>query len=121
MFFQRCSDAILQIMCQHGFPHLWNYIDDLIYTGLPSQIFPAYQFLLNLLPKLGLDISQEKLVPPTTVATCLGIQIDTKTRTISIPPEKLSDITQLCNSPVPKCSCTKKSATILAWISFIHN
>ena len=22
---------------QHGLPHLWNYIDDLIYTGLLSQ------------------------------------------------------------------------------------
>ena len=59
-------------MRQHGFPHLWNYIDDLLYTGLPSQIYPAYQFLLNLLPQLGFDISQEKLVPPATAVTCLG-------------------------------------------------
>ena len=94
-------------MRQHGFPHLWNYIDDLIYTGLPSQIYPAYQFLLNLLPRLGLDISQEKLVPPTTVATCLGISIDTKSCTISIPPEKLNHILQLCQSWNNKCSCTK--------------
>ena len=106
-FFQQCSDAIRHIMTQHGFPHLWNYIDDLIYTGLPSQIYPAYQFLLNLLPQLGLDISQEKLVPPTTVATCLGIRIDTTARTISIPTEKLNDILYLCQSWTSKSSCTK--------------
>ena len=35
IFFQRCSDAIRYIMKEHGFPDLWNYIDDLIYTGLP--------------------------------------------------------------------------------------
>ena len=63
-FFLRCSDAIRHIMHQHGFPHLWNYIDDLIYTGLPSEIYPAYDFLLNLLFQSGLDISQGKLVPP---------------------------------------------------------
>ena len=84
-------------MRQHGFPHLWNYIDDLIFSGLPSEIYPAYDFLLNLLPQLGLDISQEKLVPPATAATCLGILINTTTRTISIPSEKLSEIIQLCH------------------------
>ena len=30
--FQRCTDAIRFIMARHGFPTLWNYIDDLIYT-----------------------------------------------------------------------------------------
>ena len=30
VFFQRCSDAIHHIIHQHGFPGLWNYIDDLI-------------------------------------------------------------------------------------------
>ena len=36
--FQRCTDAIRYIMSQHGFHNLHNYIDDLIYTGLPSEI-----------------------------------------------------------------------------------
>ena len=35
IFFQRCSNAIHRIMHQNDFPGLWNYIDDLIYTGLP--------------------------------------------------------------------------------------
>ena len=45
--FQHCSDAIHHTMHQHGFPHLWNYIDDLIYTDLPFQMYPAYQLLLD--------------------------------------------------------------------------
>ena len=51
--FQRCSDAIRFTMQQHGFPHLFNYIDDLIYTGLPSNIHNSFQFLLKLLQELG--------------------------------------------------------------------
>ena len=85
-------------MLQHGLPHFWNYIDDLLYTGLPSQIYPAYHFLFNLLPQLGLDVSPEKLVPPSTAITCLGILTDTKSCTMSIPAGKLHKITQICNS-----------------------
>ena len=38
-------------------PNRSNYIDDLIYCGLPSKIDSAYQFLIELLQELGLDIS----------------------------------------------------------------
>ena len=87
VFFQRCSDAICHIIHQHGFPGLWNYIDDLIYTDLPSKIHHSYQFLLSLLQELGLDISIEKLVTPAMSVVCLGINIDTISRTISIPDQ----------------------------------
>ena len=43
--FQRCTDAIRFIMLKHGFPHLHNYIDDLIYSSLPSEIHSSYSFL----------------------------------------------------------------------------
>ena len=83
-------------MAQHGYPLLFNYIDDLNYTGLPSQMDAAFNFLKNLLVELGLDISPKKLVPPSTLVTCLGILIDSINKTISIPPEKLAEVTQLC-------------------------
>ena len=106
-FFTRCSDAIRHIMRQHGFPGLWTYIDDLIYTGLPSKIHQSYTFLLHLLQQLGLDFSMEKLVSPTTSAICLGILVNTETRTISIPQTKLQDIKKLCLSWHNKKACTK--------------
>ena len=52
LIFQRCTDAIRYIMAQHGFPLLYNYIDDLIYTGLPSQINESFIFLKKLLGEL---------------------------------------------------------------------
>ena len=96
--FEHCTDSIRHIMAKHGFPGLYNYIDDLIFTGLPSKIHLAYEFLKNLLSELGLDISDKKLVPPSTSAVCLGIQINTVDRAISIPPKKLEDIVHTCKN-----------------------
>ena len=105
---QRCTDAIRFTMQQHGFPHLFNYIDDLIYTGLPSNIHNSFQFLLKLLEELGLDISHKKLVSPSTSVVCLGIRIDTVNRTLSIPDTKLKEIVNICKSWVSKTYCSKR-------------
>ena len=105
--FQRCTDSIHHIMAKHGFTGLYNYIDDLIFTGLPSKINLAYEFLQNLLQDLGLDISSKKLVPPSTSVVCLGILINTIDRTISIPPSKLQDIANMCKNWTTKTYCSK--------------
>ena len=72
--FERCSDVIRYIMKQHGHNALMNYVDGLIYIGLPSKIHQSYQFLQD----LGLQVSQSKLIPPHTQVTCLGIVVNTK-------------------------------------------
>ena len=98
-------------MAQHDHPDLHNYIDDLLYFGLPSKNHSAYKFLLQLLQELGLDISAKNLHPPDTQVVCLGILFDTVNRTISIPPEKLQEIIRTCKNwqikgIVQKISCS---------------
>ena len=93
--FQRTSDAVRYIMKNKNHDII-NYIDDLIGFGLPSTVHKSYEDLCALLEKLGLTISDKKLVPPSTVVTCLGVQIDTIKGTISVPPEKLQKIIQMC-------------------------
>ena len=89
IFFQRCTDAVRFIMRDSfKFPYLYNYIDDLVYTGLPEHIYDSYNTLTGLLQELGLEISQSKLVAPTTCAVCLGVEINMVTRTLRIPQEK---------------------------------
>ena len=97
-FFQKCSDAIRYIMKKFGYPNLLNYINDLIYIGLSSNIQASYDFLLQFLQDLGLEISYNKLVAPSKAIVCLGILVDTVNQTISIPPEKLQEIVKLCGS-----------------------
>ena len=106
-FFQKCSDAIRYIMKKFGYPNLLNYIDDLIYIGLPSNIQASYDFLLQLLQDLGLEISSSKPVAPSTAVVCLGILVGSVNQTISIPHEKLQEIVKLCCSWKNKKFCTK--------------
>ena len=106
-FFMKISDAIRYIMQQKGYPYLQNYLDDLIYIGLPSSVDKAYQSLLSLLEELGLEISRKKLHPPDTKVVCLGILIDTIHRTMSIPTDKLAQIMQVCAEWSDKLICTK--------------
>ena len=51
------TDSIRFIMRKHGFPDLFNYVDDIIYCGTPSKIHPAFKFLVDLLQQLGLDVN----------------------------------------------------------------
>ena len=105
IFFEKVTDSTCYIMRKHGFNNLFNYVDDLIYCDLPSKIYEAYQFLLELLPKLGLDINKKKLVPPATSMICLGILVDSQARTMSVPPEKLTSITDICQERQNKEVC----------------
>ena len=82
--FQRTSDAVRYIIRNQNYDII-NYIDDLIDFGLPSTVHNSYKYLCELLEKLGLTISSKKLVLPSTVVTCLGVQIDTVKGTISVP------------------------------------
>ena len=50
-------------MAENGHNALLNYIDDLIYSDLPSSIHSSYQYLLNLLQDLGLNISRKTVCP----------------------------------------------------------
>ena len=54
--------------------NLHNYIDDLVYTGLPVDIYQSYHTLMALLRELGLKISTSKLIEPTNTAICLDIE-----------------------------------------------
>ena len=95
-------------------------MDDLIYCDLPSKIYQAYEFLLQLLPKLGLDINTKKLVPPTTSMICLGILVNSETRTMSVPPEKFKSIADMCHEWQNKKSCSKRQLqSILGSLFFI--
>ena len=96
VFFEKVTDSIRYIKRQQGFPHLYNYVDDLIYCGLPSNIHQSFEALLELLTQLGLTINPKKLVAPSTFLVCLGILINTETGTMSVPSDKLDSIMDMC-------------------------
>ena len=85
-----------------------NYIDDILGIDLPSKIDASFDALRHLLQDLGFQISEKKLEPPTTSLNCLGIMINTETFTMSIPPEKLKEIVDICQQWSHKAYCTKR-------------
>ena len=104
---QRITDSIRHIMAEAGYS-LTNYIDDLVGNATVSQTEPAFQKLKKLLQELGLTISQNKLVAPTTKCVCLGIEVDTVNSTLSIPQQKLAEILAVCQQWLNKTQCTRK-------------
>ena len=105
--FQRVSDAIRYMMLHKGY-HVTNYIDDIIGQATLSQAEAAFDTLYDLLGELGLDISEKKLVRPSTKASCLGVVINTQDFTVSVPEDKLDQIRDYCVSWQNRTRCTKR-------------
>ena len=105
--FQRISDSIRYIMNSLGFK-VTNYIDDIIGHSVCSQAFDSFNTLFKILTELGFDISQKKIVTPCTKVTCLGVDIDTESFTISIPNDKVKEIMEICHTWSTRHSCSKR-------------
>ena len=75
---------------------IFNYVDDLLGVGKGQNILDSFDFLLEMLDRLGFPISKSKLATPSSTCNCLGVIVDTKNATLSVPAEKLAEIIQNC-------------------------
>jgi hypothetical protein len=96
----RVTDAICYILATKGI-FVFDYIEDL--SGLaPDNVADShFNSTLNLLNNLGFLVAV-KTVPPTHVATCLGIVFNISLGIISIPNIKLEETISLCKSYISK-------------------
>ena len=93
---QRVTNAIAYIHRQmHYF--LLNYVDDFVGAEMKQHIWQAYQALTGLLEDLRVEVSKEKLVPPTNRLEFLGITFDSTSMTMEISQEKMAEIMQELN------------------------
>ena len=80
-----------------------------------------YDCLHNILERLGLTISEKRLVPPTTKAVCLGILIDTVNGMVSTPDEKLCQVKHTVIEWQEKERCSKHQLqSLLGQLLYIH-
>ena len=82
--------------------------DHLIGCDKPEVAVEAFAFLQNLIEKLGLVISEEKLFAPQNCIPCLGIDVNIETGIISIPGAKLAEIVTLCKNWSRKTKAYKR-------------
>ena len=86
-----------------------NYVDDL--GGVEktkSRATESYDKMNWLLADLGLKESLKKAEPPTTKITYLGVQFDSVEMTMSVPPEKVTEIKAEIGLWVRKTTITKR-------------
>ena len=88
---QRTTNAVKYMHKQDGHDAV-NYVDDFCGCELPDVAQTAFDDFFGLLGELGLEVSHEKTVPPTTCLTFLGTMVDTVQLTLSIPPDKLEEV-----------------------------
>ena len=118
--FQRISDVVRFGMRRRGYDVI-NYMDDFIGLGVPSVARASFDALRILLRQLGLDVSQKKLIAPSTKAVCLGVEIDTVNHTISIPQEKLTKIHDMVNEWTSKHFCSMRQLqSLLGHLMYIQ-
>ena len=113
---QKVTDAVAWILRRlglesgEGHPYqVCNYVDDL--GGVENNLDrakAAYDKLEWLLADLGLKESSKKAEPPTTCITYLGVQFDSIKMTMSVPPDKITEIKAEIGLWVRKTTITKK-------------
>ena len=107
-------------MRQRGFCII-DDIDDYVGVGIPDVARASFASLCKLMNDLGLTISDSKLVPPCTQVVCLGVLIDTENGTVSIPPDKLSQINDTVRQWMQKVTCTKRQLqSLLGLLLYVH-
>ena len=89
LYFQRIAKFITRVLSQKGIK-AFMYLDDLIVIA-PDPITAYYQFdvVRELFRDLGLPEAPGKTQPPSHKVTFLGIDINTRTMTLSITPTKV--------------------------------
>ena len=105
---QMVTDSISHLMKEFGY---WTcaYLDDIVGVSPPNSAHSAFLSLNNLITSLGLPINQDKVSHPVHSLTCLGININVRTGTLTIPEEKIGEVRQLCEDWSGRTYATRKS------------
>ena len=116
----RITGLFRYIAYKHSFT-TYTYVDDVIGIGLPVVAKEGFSYMKNLLEELNFPISTSKLVSPSEEAICLGIIINAKKQTLSIPQGKLQEIIEKCTDIIDKKSVTRRQfQSVLGSLMFIH-
>ena len=93
--FNQYAEALAWILQNnHGIRGLIHYLDDYFLAGPAdsSDCATHLQSFLLTCSRLGVPIATEKVEGPTTNLTFLGLELNSTTRQISLPPDKHRDI-----------------------------
>ena len=114
------ADAIVYIMAKLGCK-IFAYIDDFVGVCTRSKGQQYFEALYDLITDLGLPVNPDKVDPPTTELTCLGISINIGNSTLAIDQKKLDTIYQECCLTLHvKYLSRQKFQSLLGKLLYIH-
>ena len=107
-FMQRVANLITRILADEGITAIM-YLDDLVVVAPSLKDAQAhYDRVRGLLQELGLPEAPDKAQPPSQCVRWLGINIDAKAMSLSIPQEKVEEALAAVRRYVSARSINKK-------------
>ena len=119
--FSAVADALEWILRRRGVDHVAHYLDDFIILGAPhsSQCAHSLRIVVDTCAELGVPLALDKCEGPSTCLTFLRIELDTKTRTLRLPRDKLARILDTLETWQEKKVCCRKELESL--VGLLHH
>lgn len=118
--FNNLSEALCWILlnvCK--LPFVLHLLNDFLLIDFPSRQTPILDTLKQIFSDLGVPLSEEKTLGPSTSLEFLGIRLDTVKMQASLPNEKLTRIRSLMDSFIRLRLVTKReSLSLLGHLNF---
>ena len=115
---QRVLNAISFLMEKAGYSCV-NYIDDLGGADTPEKATMAFDYLGDLLCKIGILKSTTKATPPCHVMVFLGIELNSVSQTLRSDDSRLADIKSITSLWLNKSTATlKEIQSLVGTLSF---
>ena len=107
-YFARISEFVHDVLVNiHGM-RVVNYLDDFIaISSSRDECVRDQGIIVQLLRYLGFHVSFEKVTPPSTCTTYLGIEIDSVSMELRLPERKLVKLKQLLDVHLGKKKISK--------------
>ena len=105
--FQRITDVIRRILAHENI-RVYNYIDDIFACAEEDRAPYVFNRLKALIQELGLPINDSKVVAPSDVMTCMGIEVNVVDKSVRLPHQKIQEISHVCDSFVGRRICKRR-------------
>ena len=88
------AEALEWILRSRGVRGIMHYLDDFLLLGSPGtqECEHALQITRSTCLELGIPLALDKIEGPSTCITFLGIQLNSTTMTVSLPPQKIAEL-----------------------------
>lgn len=94
---QKITNMIRRMYSQNMGQEVVNFLDDFAGASIPEEADRDFSDLGELLKEIGVTEGLEKACAPSTLMTFLGILFNTVAMTLSLPPDKVDELTTQLN------------------------